>query len=158
MALRKLLIRLSRSSKLWNSLKATNPDLFADYCYGNHGECGKEYVGEEDRYGSEGWNLVAKMLNFGSEIALKLIKKRENMGRSNEFKMPLDVYVDRYDHLFLNQISPLVDELYFYLVQLAYRFFLYTTGREPPIEVLQDLVMKIGQMLQQEVQSYMRKT
>ena len=101
--------------RLWSSLKASRPDLLVDYCYGSHGECGEEYVGEEDTYGSEGWKLVKKMLNFGAETALKLIKEHENMGRSKEFREPLDVYVDRYVHLFLNQMYPLTDELQFYL-------------------------------------------
>jgi len=34
--------------KLWNDLKASRPDILVDYCYGRHGECGKEYVGEEE--------------------------------------------------------------------------------------------------------------
>ena len=94
------------------------------------------------------------MLNFGAETALKLIKEHKNMGRSEKFRMPLDVYVDRYVHLFLNQMSLLIDEPWFYLVQLVYRFFLRTMGRFPPKEVADDIIRKINQILQQGARNY----
>ena len=140
--------------KLWSSLRASRPDLFVDYCYGRHGECGKEYVGEEEEYGSEGWELVKKMLNFGSEIALELIKKHKDMGRSEKFKKPLNVYVDRYVHLFLNQMNPLINELQFYLDQLIHRHFLYTIRKPPPEELANKIAEEIYQILQQGVESY----
>jgi len=144
--------------KLWSSLRASRPDLFVEYCYGRHGECGEEYVGEEDEYGSEGWELVKKMLNFGSEIALELIKKHKDMGRSKEFKVPLEVYVDRYVHLFLDQMAPLINELQLYLEWLIFRYFLYTVGKLPSEEVTNEIAEKIIQILQQGVESYIRDT
>ncbi len=134
--------------KLWSSLKALRPNIFVDYCYGCQGECGKEYYDEDDVYGSKGWELVKKILNFGSEIALELIMNVKIMEKSNWFKTSLDVYVDRYVHLFLNQVSPLINELDFYLLQLVYRYFLYATGSYPSKEVVDDVIKGIVQTLQ----------
>jgi len=136
--------------RLWNSLKTSKPNILMDYCYGRHGECCKEYIGEDDIYGSKGWELVKKMLNFGSEVALELIKNIGIMRKSNEFKTLLDIYVDRYVHLFLNQISPLFDELNFHLTQLVYRYFLYITGNYPSEEVINEVAEEILQTLQQK--------
>jgi len=137
--------------KLWSSLKASEPEIFIDYCYGRHGKCGEVYAGEEDIYGYRGWDLVNKMLNFGAEIALELIKKCDIMGKSQEFKASLNVYVDRYVHLFLNQMYPLVDEIGFYLIQLVFRY-LYAIGISPNDKIVNELANKILQMLQQEAE------
>lgn len=102
-------------------MKASRPDISVDYCYRRHGVCSEEYIGEEDMYGSEGWELVKNMLNFGSEIALELIKKHKDMGRSEKFRMPLEVYVDQYVHLFLDQMASLINESWLYLEWLIFR-------------------------------------
>ncbi len=88
--------------QLMIELKRKKADLFGDYWYGKHGKCKEEYNGEEELYGSKGWELVKKMLNFGSEIALELIKNEE----PNKIKQSSVLFIDRYVHLFLNQIIP----------------------------------------------------
>ena len=47
--------------------------------FGNHGEEGPSYAGEEDRYGRNGWKVAQRYFRNGSETALALLElKRES--------------------------------------------------------------------------------
>jgi len=97
------------------------------HCYGEHGDCGigKEYKGEANDWGTKGWEKGVSLLEFGSELALELVENKDKLGISDEYKKNVMFYADRYTHLFLNQISSLLDEVDFYLMEgvgrLAYR-------------------------------------
>jgi hypothetical protein len=54
-----------------------------------------------------------KFLEFGSEFALELVENRDQLDNSADYRK--DAFAARYTHLFLNQISSLVDESDFYL-------------------------------------------
>lgn len=80
------------------------------------GEEGIEYIpdntydGEVPSYGTNGWDYVMKILHLGSDFALDLIQK-ERSGADNEyFSKPLFIYIDRWMHLFLNQLLTKVVE------------------------------------------------
>ncbi len=124
--------------KLMIDLKSKKADLFGDYWYGKHENRNEEYNGEEETYGTKGWELVKNMLNFGSEIALELIKNKEFMGKSDEFKNSLNEYVDRYVHLFLNQVIP-NDEVYFLLHQFVFRYYYIFKDIKLPAEELNNI-------------------
>lgn len=132
-----------RFEELHSSLAASQPPLLCGFCYGRHGECGKEYSGEADEYGPKGWELVSRMLNFGSEVALELIKAEgDGLMGGGDFKKPLEVYVDRYVHLFLDQMAARIDELRFCLDQFIARF-IYVHAHELPSGELVKLVGRI---------------
>ena len=100
--------------------------MISGWHFGNHGERGVEYVGEEDRYGKQGWKVAQDYFRDGSNTALRLIelKKRsrlENMlwakglgnpwegGERNPWREkeedPLAFHWSRFVHLFSNQLG-----------------------------------------------------
>lgn len=100
--------------------------LISNWHFGKHGEKGKMYAGEEDRYGRYGWKIAQDYFNYGSEIALRLLAlKRENRlenplwatglgnpwegGPKNPWRErrtnPLVYHWSRYVHLFTNQLG-----------------------------------------------------
>ena len=98
----------------------------AKWNFGDHGVEGEQYVGEEDRYGKEGWKVAQEYFHRGSETALALIalkktQKLENPlwgeGRGNPWEGgeanpwrdlrsgPLEFHWSRFVHLFSNQLG-----------------------------------------------------
>lgn len=111
-------------AKLANSLQKRR--LILNWHFGSHGEKGLNYVGEEDRYGCNGWKVAQDYFNQGSEIALRLLalKKQNRLenplwakrlgnpwegGKRNPWrehlKNPLVYHWSRYVHLFTNQLG-----------------------------------------------------
>ncbi|HME19577.1 MAG TPA: lantibiotic dehydratase C-terminal domain-containing protein [Nitrososphaerales archaeon] len=105
--------------------------LVSRWRFGNHGERGRMYVGEEDRYGKNGWQVAQDYFRNGSETALRLLAlKRDGMlenplwakglgnpwegGDKNPWKErednPLIYNWSRYVHLFTNQLGFDIDE------------------------------------------------
>ncbi|MBI3859625.1 MAG: hypothetical protein HY296_05225 [Thaumarchaeota archaeon] len=105
--------------------------LLAEWHFGNHGEEGKPYSGEEDRYGKNGWKVAQDYFNEGSETALRLIrlKRRSRLenplwskGLGNPWEgagknpwreredNPLVYHWSRYVHLFTNQLGFDIDD------------------------------------------------
>jgi len=62
------------------------------------------YDGEAKSYGAEGWKYVMRILHLGSTLALDLAKNERTGGKKEEFAQPILCYVDRWIHLFLNQL------------------------------------------------------
>jgi len=116
------------------------------HCYGEHGDCreSKEYGGEADSWGSKAWEKGVSFLEFGAEFALELIENKDRLGNSNEYKRNVFFYADRYTHLFLNQISSLLDEADFYLLQGVFRYACQKGKTLSPSEV-RAIVEKIKQ-------------
>jgi len=48
--------------------------LVSSWHFGNHGEAGKVYSGEEDRYGVNGWQVAQDYFRSGAETALRLLE------------------------------------------------------------------------------------
>lgn len=105
--------------------------LVSEWHFGNHGEAGKVYSGEEDRYGKNGWQVAQDYFRNGSETALRLLAlKREGLlenplwakgignpwegGDRNPWKEregnPLIYNWSRYVHLFTNQLGFDIDD------------------------------------------------
>ena len=100
--------------------------LVSRWHFGNHGEKGKEYEGEADRYGTNGWRVAQAYFNRGAETALELLALKrmsglENPlwgeglgnpwegGNRNPWKEregdPLVFHWSRFVHLFSNQLG-----------------------------------------------------
>jgi hypothetical protein len=111
-------------SRLADSLKKRR--VVSEWHFGNHGEAGKEYTGEEDRYGKNGWQVSQDYFRDGSETALDLLElKRASRlesplwakglgnpwegGGSNPWREreddPLVFHWSRFVHLFTNQLG-----------------------------------------------------
>lgn len=105
--------------------------VISKWHFGNHGEKGQLFVGEEDRYGRNGWRIAQDYFNSGAETALRLLAlKREGQlenplwgkglgnpwegGNRNPWRgrraNPLDYHWSRYVHLFTNQVGFDIDE------------------------------------------------
>ena len=95
-----------------------------NHCYGRNGDCitHEEYNGEADTWGDECWERGVQFLNFGSEFALELVENRNQLGNSTDYRKDVFGFADRYTHLFLIQISSLLNEVDFYLLQGISRF------------------------------------
>ena len=68
------------------------------------------YDGEVGSYGTTGWEYVMKILHVGSSYALDLIKKVRQQEANGKFRKPISIYIDRWLHLFLNQLTTRVSE------------------------------------------------
>jgi hypothetical protein len=60
-------------------------ELVSEWHFGSHGEEGTKYVGEEDRYGANGWKVAQDYFRNGSETALRLL----DLKRSSRLESPL---------------------------------------------------------------------
>ncbi len=100
--------------------------LVSEWHFGSHGEKGKEYSGEEDRYGKNGWEVAQDYFEHGSETALMLLNLKRSSrlenplwekglgnpwegGEKNPWREreedPLVYHWSRYVHLFTNQLG-----------------------------------------------------
>lgn len=105
--------------------------VVSEWHFGAHGEKGREYLGEGDRYGKEGWKIAQQYFNHGSETALALLelKRRSALenplwakglgnpwegGERNPWREreedPLVYHWSRYVHLFSNQLGFDIDD------------------------------------------------
>ncbi len=105
--------------------------LVSEWYFGNHGEKGKVYTGEEDRYGRNGWKVAQDYFQYGAEIALRMLElKRKGKlesplwakelgnpwegGAKNPWREreedPLLYNWSRYVHLFTNQLGFDIDK------------------------------------------------
>lgn len=100
--------------------------LVSEWHFGNHGDKGGTYAGEEDRYGRNGWKVAQKYFRDGSETALELLELKRKArlenplwgrglgnpwegGDSNPWRGkepdPLSYHWSRFVHLFTNQLG-----------------------------------------------------
>jgi Lantibiotic biosynthesis dehydratase C-term len=114
----------STLSKMADSL--VKRKLIREWHFGNHGEKGAVYTGEEDRYGKNGWKAAQDYFRNGSETALELLELRRRSrlesplwarglgnpwegGKRNPWREreddPLVYHWSRFVHLFSNQLG-----------------------------------------------------
>jgi len=70
----------------------------------------RPYEGEASSFGSTGWEYVMKVLHLGAEFAIAIIENERKSQKSEELKWSLSGYIDRWIHLFMNQLSTRVNE------------------------------------------------
>ncbi len=124
----------NKFEKEYNNFKENNEGILGEFIYGNNGIVGEEYEGEINYYGIKGWKLVMNILEFGSETALELIRNKdllESDEYSAQYPGSIDLYSDRYVHLFLNQLSYFIKESEFLMKQLPFRYYIEKNGTAP---------------------------
>lgn len=98
----------------------------SEWRFGNHGEAGRAYKGEEDRYGRNGWKVAQEYFRNGSDTALELLALRRRSrlenplwgkglgnpwegGGDNPWREreddPVAYHWSRFVHLFSNQVG-----------------------------------------------------
>jgi hypothetical protein len=122
-------------------LEKNRPDFYLGHCFGRHGDCQKAYKGEAGDWGTKGWELGIKMLQFGSETAMELIRDEDRIGKSDEYTKNITFYADRYVHIFLNSLA-WIDEIDFYLKEAVLRIA-YSIDKELSKDGLGMLVREI---------------
>jgi Lantibiotic biosynthesis dehydratase C-term len=80
---------------------ARNQGRLEGWYEGSHGEKGKTYEGEAERYGPEMWDITCRDWMSGSELALAMLK----LGSENRLTEPLKFHWERRVHLFSNQLG-----------------------------------------------------
>jgi len=96
------------------------------------------YDGEAASYGVKGWTYVMNILHLGADFAIDLIKN-ERVRNTNDFPKSFSCYIDRWIHIFLNQLSTSVAEhkVLFYLH--AHRYVINRVGEERYRQIASDL-------------------
>jgi hypothetical protein len=90
-------------SKLQEYLKkAREMKSVKNWYYGNHGRPNKDYIGEHEFYGLEGFEIHKKIWEYQSELAV-LRYRQEKEGR---IEMSREGDIDRLWHLVANQLYP----------------------------------------------------
>jgi len=125
------------------------PDLYLGHCFGKHGDCEKEYKGEADDWGTEGWKLGRDVLRFASNTALKLIQDQDKLGKIEDYKKNVNFYADRYVHSFLNMLKtiPSFDEANFLLFEGCQRSALKLIHRQ----LSREEYIRIKRLVQQKI-------
>lgn len=144
----------------YENFNKRNPDLLGQYVYGNNGVEGEEYKGEVNYYGTKGWKLVMKMLEFGSEVGLELIRNKdllESDEYSGSYPGSIDLYADRYVHLFLNQLNYFIKESEFLMKQLPFRYYVEKNGKVPQEAFLVETDIMIKNYLEKVSSKYDKK-
>ena len=70
----------------------------------------RPYEGEAVSFGLTGWEYVMKVLHLGAEFAIAIIENERKSQKGEELKWSLSGYIDRWAHLFMNQLSTRVNE------------------------------------------------
>ncbi len=70
----------------------------------------EKYDGEAKAYGTKGWEYLLKVLHLGSDFAIDIIKNARKGEETEEFKRSLGGYLERWVHLFNNQLGTRVRE------------------------------------------------
>ena len=133
------------------TLERDKPEVYLGHCFGRHGECNKDYEGEACDWGTEAWKFGIGFLNLGSETALELIKNQEKLGKSKEYKKPINLYADRYVHCFLNNIFDPIREINFYLTEAVQRTSLLHTAKQLEQKEFDNLVTEIIEFIVKRV-------
>ena len=107
----------------------------------------KKYEGEAKTYGSKGWEYLAKVLHLGSEFAIAIIENERKGIKTEEFKWSLSGYLERWIHLFMNQLLTRVSEAPTLFQLSVHRTAINMLGAEQYRRIAKDLDGKIPQLL-----------
>jgi hypothetical protein len=69
-----------------------------------------EYEGEASTYGSKGWEYLTRVLHLGSEFAIVIVEDERRDIKNEGLRWSLSGYVERWIHLFMNQLHTRVKE------------------------------------------------
>lgn len=68
------------------------------------------YDGEAKHFGTRGWEYIRKVLHLGSDFAIDIIENERKVVKNEEYKLSLSGYLERWVHLFMNQLNTRVRE------------------------------------------------
>jgi hypothetical protein len=68
------------------------------------------YDGEAKHFGSRGWGYIMRILCLGSDFAIDIIENERKGVKNEEYKLSLSGYLERWVHLFMNQLGTRVRE------------------------------------------------
>ncbi|MCD6458888.1 MAG: hypothetical protein J7K82_08600 [Thermoproteales archaeon] len=147
---RTLLVRFYGESSVVDELKNFSERelkvLKCNFCFGAHGECSGDYRGEAEEYGSRGWDYIMRLLNLGSELAIDIIKRRGK--EDEEFKLTKGVAVERWIHLFCNQIN--VNEPFVLFSLASHRYIVDSIEDEKKYYLVSGMLQRLFKELYKE--------
>lgn len=109
------------------------------------------YAGEEGSYGVKGWRYVMESLHLGADSAIDLIRNDRSRDERN-FPKPLEVYIDRWVHLFLNQLGTRVAEHKILFILHAHRYIVNLVGEQRYRQIAGPLNQRMPNLLNQSKQ------
>lgn len=118
------------------------------------------YGGEVPSYGVKGWEYVMRILHLGSDFVLDLIQKERSEAGNEDLSKPLFIYIDRWMHLFLNQLLTRVVE-HDVLVQFSvHRYAMSRIGAGNYRQVAEELGKETPEFLnvfRESIDNFLRK-
>lgn len=106
------------------------------------------YEGEANTYGPAGWEYLTRVLHLGSEFAIALMENKRSP-KSEEFKRSLSGYLERWIHLFMNQLSTRLEEAPVLFQLSIHRTTVNILGEKEYREIAKDLDKEISQLWNQ---------
>jgi len=106
----------------------------------------RKYEGEAKTFGSMGWEYIMKVLHLGSEFAIAIIENERRGVKSEELKWSLSGYLERWLHLFMNQLNTRVSEALTLFQLSVHRTAVNMLGEEQYRRIAKDLDGEIPQL------------
>jgi len=107
----------------------------------------EEYGGEAKAYGTKGWEYLMKVLHLGSDFAIDIIENERKGEGTEEFKRSLGGYLERWIHLFNNQLCTRVKEDTALFHLSVHRTAVYMLGEKEYRKISEKLDKEISQFL-----------
>ena len=107
----------------------------------------EKYEGEAKTYGSKGWQYLMKVLHLGSEFTIDIIENERREVKTEEFKWSLSGYLERWVHLFMNQLHTRVNEASTLFQLSIHRTAINVLGEEQYRRIAKDLDGEVPQLL-----------
>jgi hypothetical protein len=139
-----LLLRFYGQSRTIDGMRAALKDYIDNKNLEYHLD--NAYDGERNSYGVKGWKYVMGNLCLGADFAVDLIKN-ERTRNTVDFPKPLSCYVDRWMHLFPNQLGTRVSEYKVLFRFHAHRYVINQVGEERYRQVASDLEEEMPDLL-----------
>jgi hypothetical protein len=107
----------------------------------------EKYDGEAKSYGTRGWEYIMNVLHLGSDFAIDILENTRKGEETEEFKRSLGGYLERWIHLFSNQLGTKIreDKALFHLS--LHRTAVYVLGEEEYRKISKKLDEEISQFL-----------
>jgi len=106
------------------------------------------YDGETKSYGTKGWDYLMKVLHLGSDFAIDIIENKRKGEVTEEFKRYLGGYLERWVHLFNNQLDTQIREDVALFRLSAHRTAVNYLGEEKYRKISRELNKQISQYLE----------
>jgi hypothetical protein len=112
-------------------------------------ESDEKYEGEASTYGSKGWEYLTRVLHLGSDFAIAVIENERRNVKNEGLKWSLSGYLERWIHLFMNQLHTRVKEADTLLQLSVHRRAINMLGEEQYRRISRDLDEELRQLIPQ---------